>query len=244
MQKIKIIVNGAHGRMGQETVQAVQDDHELELVATCDHGDNLAEKIQQTNADVVVDFTTPAAVFENTRTIIAANAHPIIGTTGLIPEQITELQQFAFEKKCGGIIAPNFSIGAVLMMRFAAEAARYLPHAEIIEFHHDGKKDAPSGTAMKTAAMIAAERKENPVDPTEKELLPGARGGKQNNIAIHSIRLPGFVAHQEVIFGGKNETLTIRHDSIHRNAFMPGVIFACKKVLSLNELIYGLEKLL
>ncbi|MGE3920810.1 MAG: 4-hydroxy-tetrahydrodipicolinate reductase, partial [Gammaproteobacteria bacterium] len=170
--------------------------------------------------------------------------HPVIGTTGLLAEQIQALQQMANEKKMGGIIAPNFSIGAALMMKFAAEAVEFLPQVEIIELHHDGKKDAPSGTAIKTAELINAKRKTIPAKKHSEELFPGSRGANVNQIHIHSIRLPGFIAHQEVIFGGHNETLTIRHDSIHRSAFMPGVILACKKVIHLNHLVYGLDHLL
>lgn len=242
--KIRVIVNGAHGRMGQETVKAIQDDPAFSLVAQLDHHDDLAKKIHETKADVVIDFTTPTAVYKNARIIIEANVHPVIGTTGLSAQQIAELQELSQGKKIGGIIAPNFSIGAVLLMKYAAETARYFPHVEIIELHHDAKKDAPSGTALKTAEMIAENRREIPKDKTEQEILPGSRGGIKNDIHIHSVRLPGFVAHEEVIFGGNNETLTLRHDSIHRSAFMPGVILACKKVMELDSLVYGLEKLL
>ena len=144
----------------------------------------------------------------------------------------------------GGLIVPNFAIGAVLMMKFSKEAAKYLPNAEVIELHHDGKLDAPSGTAIKTANMISEIRNSfsNPI--SEKEIIPGSRGGSSQGVKIHSIRLPGLIAHQEVIFGGQSQTLTIRHDSFHRESFMPGVCLACKKVLSLKELVYGLEELL
>ena len=156
-----------------------------------------------------------------------------------------ELQKLCAQAGLGGLIAPNFAIGAVLMMKFAKEAIRYMPNVEIIELHHDRKADAPSGTAIKTLNMLAEARKQKP-DPIvdEKEILPGARGAQSEGIHVHSIRLPGLVAHQEVIFGGKSETLTLRHDSIHRESFMPGVCFGCKKVIELKELIYGLENLL
>ncbi len=224
---IRVLVNGANGKMGQEVVKAIQQDKELNLAGTAGKNDNLAEKIKSTQAQVVVDFTVAGSGFKNTQTIIEAGAHPVIGTTGFSLEQIDALQKIAATKKLGGIVAPNFSPGAVLMMQFSETAARYFPHVEIIEMHHDGKKDAPSGTSRKTADMIA--------DVLNK---------KSSAIPIHSVRLPGLVAHQLVVFGGHGETLTIRHDSVNRECFMPGVILACKKVVLLKELVYGLEKIL
>ena len=168
----------------------------------------------------------------------------MIGTSGLLPEQVKELQDLAHQKNIGGIIAPNFAIGAVLMMKFASEAARFMPDVEILELHHEKKADAPSGTAIKTAALIAESRNNIPEPIEEKEILTGARGARANEVPVHSVRLPGKVAHQEVIFGGKSQTLTIRHDSIHRDSFMPGVCLACKKVMDLDELVYGLEHIL
>lgn len=244
MEQIRVIVNGSKGRMGQETVKAVSNDPQLKLVAQCGRQDDLAKIIAETHADVVVDFTTPSSVYQNARTIIAANARPVIGTTGLSPEQICELKQLAKANNLSGIIAPTFSLGVVMMMKFAREAANHFPDVEIIELHHDNKKDAPSGTAIKTAEIISESRHEIPVDKTENEIIAGARGAIKNNIHIHSIRLPGLVAHQEIIFGGHCETLTIRHDSIHRESFMPGVLLACKKVMALHELVYGMEYLI
>lgn len=241
---IRILVNGAHGRMGQEVVNAVKNDAALELVASCDKNDNLLQSINDSRADIVVDFTTPNAAFENTLTIIESNACPVIGTTGLAATQIAELTKRCNAKNKGGIIAPNFSIGAVLMMQFAKQAAKYLPHVEIIELHHPGKLDAPSGTAIKTAELIAEQRQQITPHKTEKENIPGSRGACFENIPIHAVRLPGLVASQQVIFGGTGETLTISHNTIHREAFMPGVILACKKVQSLSQLVYGLEHLL
>ncbi|MGK5095495.1 4-hydroxy-tetrahydrodipicolinate reductase [Deltaproteobacteria bacterium TL4] len=241
---MRVLVNGAKGRMGQETVKAITADVELELVAQTDLENNLSETIKETGAQVVVDFTTASSSYENTKLILESGARPVIGTSGLLPEQIKELQELCLQKNSGGLIAPNFAIGAVLMMKFAKEAARYLPHVEIIELHHDRKADAPSGTALKTADMIAESRQYTPQPLEEKELLAGARGAKAQNIHIHSIRLPGLVAHQEVLFGGQSQTLSIRHDSIHRDSFMPGVCLACKKVMKLRELVYGLENLL
>lgn len=244
MTAIRVLVNGAKGRMGQEVVKAVESEEGLTLVGQSDLGDDLAKLIAEKNAQVVVDFTTSEAAFENTKSIIAAGVHPLIGTSGLLPDQVKELQELCAEKALGGLIAPNFAIGAVLMMKFAKEAVRYFPHVEIIELHHNRKADAPSGTAIKTLDMLVTAREAVPSSCDEKEILPGARGANSEEIRIHSVRLPGLVAHQEVLFGGISETLTIRHDSIHRESFMSGVCLGCKKVIELNELIYGLEHLL
>lgn len=240
----KILINGASGRMGQEAVKAIQNDSELTLVAQTGRADNLAEKIKSSGAEIVIDFTSPQSAFENTLTIINAGAHPVIGTTGIKPEQIKQLQKLAAEKKLGGIIAPNFCIGAVLMMQFAQTAARYYNDVEIIESHHTGKLDAPSGTAVKTAEMIAKNRKAEPERKSIHENITGSRGALYQGVPIHAIRLPGFVASQDVIFGGLGETLSIRHNTINRESFMPGVILACKKVPQLSELVYGLENIL
>ncbi len=242
---IRVLVNGAKGRMGQEVVKAVLADSELELVAQTDSEDDLRAEILKNKAEVVVDFTTAASGFKNTKIIIEAGARPVIGTSGFKEDDVKKLQVLAAEKKISGVIAPNFAIGAVLMMKFAQEAAKYLPDVEIIETHHDGKVDSPSGTAIRTAELISQTRAKIPTAVKEEvALIPGARGAKHNNITIHSVRLPGFVAHQEVIFGGKAQALTIRHDSNHRESFMPGVCLACKEVLKHSELYYGLEHLL
>ena len=241
---IRVLVNGAKGRMGQETVKAIMAEDGLELVAEVDIGEDLSQKIVESNAQVVVDFTTASVAYENSKLIIEAGAFPVIGTSGFLPEQVAELQELCEQRQLGGIIAPNFAIGAVLMIKFAKEAVRYLPHVEIIELHHNLKADAPSGTAVKTASAIAEARELIPEKSFEKEILPGARGANAQDIRIHSIRLPGLVAHQEVLFGGKSELLTIRHDSMHRESFMPGVCLACKKVISLKSLVYGLEHIL
>lgn len=236
---ITVIVNGANGRMGQETVAAIQADPELSLVGALTHADDLADKLRTLKPDVVVDFTTPQSVFHNTKTIIDAGIRPVIGTSGLTIPQITELQDLCERQRLGGIIAPNFSIGAILMMRMAQLAAPYFPDAEIIEYHHTGKKDAPSGTALKTAQLIGEYRKGTPV-----EKQGASRGVEEAGVTIHSVRLPGFVAAQTVIFGGDEETLTIEHHSTHRKSFMPGVRLACKKVMSLHAMVYGLDQLL
>lgn len=241
---IRVIVNGADGKMGRETVKAVERDEELELVGKTDGRDDLAKVIAETKANVVVDFTVASAGFNNASIIIGAGAHPVIGTTGFLPDQIQELQKRCAKQKLGGIIAPNFSISAVLMMRFAKQAAHYYPHAEIIEMHHTGKEDSPSGTSIKTAEMIAAGRTELiPIKKT-RETIHGARGANYEEVAIHSVRLPGLVAHQAVLFGGRGETLTIKHDSLHRECYMPGVRLACKKVMEIDHLVYGLDNFL
>lgn len=221
---IRVIINGATGKMGIPTIEAVKSDPELKCVAMLSSKDNLALAIREQSPDVVIDLTTPNSVFENTRAIIEAGVHPVIGTSGLTDVQISELQAISAEKKLGGIIAPNFSIGAILMMRAAKMCAEYLSECEIIEYHHKQKKDAPSGTALKTQNMIK----------------------NQNNTSppIHSIRLPGLLAHQQVIFGSPGETLTIQHDTNNRECFMPGIILSCKKVMTLDSLIYGLEQII
>ena len=242
---IRVLVNGAAGKMGRQVVEAVGEDPELELAGQIDLGEDLAKEIGAVQARVVVDFTHPGSAFGNARTIIEAGAHPVVGTTGFKDEEIEQLQAMCTERKLGGVIAPNFAIGAVLMMRFAAEASRYLPHVEIIELHHDAKAEAPSGTAIKTAQAIAAVRPHAPPPKVqETELGPGARGTKIYPVPIHSVRLPGHVAHQETILAGLGETLRIRHDSINRECFMPGVLLAAKKVVELKQLYYGLEHLL
>lgn len=244
MKKIKVAINGAHGKMGAQAVDAVNEDHELELVGALEKSDNLGNTILDAKADVVIDFTTAEFAYENTKTIIELGAHPVIGTTGFNPAQIQELTDMCADLKRGAIIAPNFSIGALLMMRMAKECVQYFPHVEIIEMHHDRKADAPSGTSIKTAELIAENRVTPEAKVDEKELIDGARGGSCNDIPVHSVRLPGLVAHQQVIFGGTGETLNIKHDTINRSAFMPGVVLSCKKVIGLNSLVYGLENLL
>lgn len=242
---IKVLINGAGGRMGQAAVDTISKESDLELVGQAHRGDDLMAMIKASRAEVVLDLTAASAVYENVTTIIAANAHPVIGTSGLMPQQVKELQQRCAEKQLGGIIAPNFSIGAVLMMRFAQMAAPYFSQVEIIEMHHTGKEDAPSGTAIKTAEMIASAREKAAAPKSSvREIIPGSRGALVNNVPIHALRIPGVVATQEVIFGGQGETLSIKDAAINRDAYMPGICFACRKVVSLKELIYGLDQLL
>jgi 4-hydroxy-tetrahydrodipicolinate reductase len=239
---ISVLVNGAAGRMGQAAVQAINAHDKLQLAGLANSGDVLSDVIKTQQPDVVLDFTSAASVLANAKMIIDCGVHPVIGTSGLLPDDVRALQQLCAAKKLGGIIAPNFCIGAVLMMRFAKEAAKYYPHAEIIELHHDKKKDAPSGTAIKTAEIIANVRPNDYQRGTET--IAGARGADLQNVPIHSVRLPGLLAHQEVLFGSAGELLTIRHDSFSREAYMPGVCFACEQVVGLTELVYGLEHLL
>lgn len=261
---VKVLVSGAKGRMGQAVVKAVLEDEELSLVGAVDVSEGgdagemvglsrigvnvtrgLEETIDATRPDVMVDFTRPDAVLENVSTALRKKVSPVVGTTGLSEEDRETIRRLAEENETPAFIAPNFAIGAVLMMKMAVEAARYLPNVEIIELHHDKKLDAPSGTATETAKMIMAVRGEmRQGHPDEVEKLSGARGADIGGIHIHSVRLPGYVAHQEVIFGGLGQTLSIRHDSIDRESFMPGVVLACKKVRGLSGLVTGLQNLL
>ena len=195
--------------------------------------------------DVLVDFSPGAAAVDHARAAIASGISTVIGGTGLTTEQINKLSALCDARGIGAVIAPNFAIGAVLMMEFARQAARYLSHAEIIELHHDRKRDAPSGTALRTAALIAQTRGQPPAPAVHgEETVTGARGGRADGVHVHSVRLPGLVAHQEVIFGGPGQTLTIRHDSVNEESFMPGLLLAVRRVRALPGLVYGLEKLL
>ncbi len=266
MEKIKVFVSGAAGKMGREVVKAVLADKELQLVGGSDakyHGADMgqiaglsdigvrlsgvlsSQTLIASEAQVMIDFTNPQSVLTNGKIALECGVRPVIGTTGLSEEEIAELHILAETTQMGAFIAPNFAIGAILMMKFAQEAARYFPHLEIIELHHDQKLDAPSGTALKTAEMIAAVR---PIftqgHVNEYEKLPGARGGDYQGFRIHSVRLPGLIAHQEVIFGGLGQSLTIRHDAFSRETYMPGIVLAIKKVINLNGLVVGLENLL
>ena len=260
----KVLVNGACGRMGRAVLKAVTDDAELTLVGAvditggADSGElagtakngvlvetDLATALERLHPDVMIDFTRPDVVYANVLTALAHKVSPVVGTTGLSEEQKTAIKAAAEENDTPAFIAPNFAIGAVLMMLMSRQAAKYMPHVEIIELHHDNKLDAPSGTALQTAELIKEARASvRQGHPDEKEKLPGARGAEVDGMRIHSVRLPGFVAHQEVIFGGLGQTLTIRHDSLNRESFMPGVVLAAKKVRGLASLTVGLDKLL
>ncbi len=264
---IRVAVCGALGKMGREVVKTVLTDSDLKLAGVVDpHSRNetlneifgptpiqgmrfdrsLKELLAREKPAVCVDFTHPDVVFENAMAIIEAGCRPVIGTTGLNPEQLAQIDTALRKQGIGGMVVPNFAIGAVLMMKFAQEAAKYFDHAEIIELHHNKKADAPSGTAIKTAELMRETlAKFGATNAPEKETIPGARGANgPADIHIHSVRLPGYVAHQEVLLGGPGQILTIRHDSLDRISFMPGVALAVKKSLDLNGLVYGLEHIL
>lgn len=247
-KQIRVAVAGAKGRMGQEVVKMLGQDAELLYTGELDtRGDeeSIRTQLAEMSPDVLVDFTTPHSVYRHLEICLQYGVRPVVGTTGLTPEQLQELTKRYEDVGLGGIIAPNFAIGAILCMKFSAMAAKYMPHVEIIELHHDRKLDSPSGTALKTAEMIAAVREEiQQGHPEEQETIPGARGAEYHGFRIHSVRLPGMVAHQEVLFGATGQTLSIRHDSINRESFMPGVNMAIKAVMNLSGLIYGLENLI
>jgi 4-hydroxy-tetrahydrodipicolinate reductase len=242
---IKVGVLGANGRMGSEVVKAVSSAQGLDLVATLDVGDSL-EKLVTLGAEVVVDFTTPDAVMGNLDFLIKAGINVIVGTTGFDEKRIEKIQSLLKDHPAVGVlIAPNFAIGAVLMMEFAEKAARYFESAEIIELHHPDKVDAPSGTASRTAQLMSQARKNaglSKMPDATTTSIDGARGAIVGDIPVHSVRARGLVAHQEVIFGGLGETLTIRHDSLDRAGFMPGVILGIRKIIENPGLIHGLEK--
>ncbi len=265
MAATRVLVIGAAGRMGREVVRAVQAEAELELcggVEVAAVGQDIGElagigplglplsadleaTLRTVRPEVAVVFTSPAATAPTLRTLLANRVAPVVGSTGWY-DLLPEFEQSTRETGVPMFVAPNFAIGAALMMKFAQQAAQYLDHVEIIELHHDRKVDAPSGTAEWTARLIAESRAGRPMQaaPTARFNLPGVRGGSHQGIVIHSVRLPGFVAHQEIIFGGLGQVLTIRHDSTDRTSFMPGVVLACRRVRSLAGLTVGLEQLL
>jgi 4-hydroxy-tetrahydrodipicolinate reductase len=251
---IRVAVFGAAGRMGREVCRTVAAADDLELVAAVDphHSGEVEEvrvvadaaAIETARPEVAIDFTQPDAVMGNARWCLAHGVHVVIGTTGLQPDDVDELARLAAADDANAIVAPNFAIGAVLMMRFAEQAAKLLGAAEIVELHHDGKKDAPSGTALTTARRIAAARGGSWTGPGGDDAHPGARGTEVDGVRIHAVRLPGLLAHQEVILGGPGQTLTIRHDSTDRSSFMPGVLMAVRAVGDRPGLTIGLDPLL
>lgn len=248
---IKVAVCGALGKMGQEVVQAVTECPETELVAKIDIAStemyhHIEDAARVTDIDVLVDFTQPKSIFENAKYCLNNGIKIVIGTTGLTDEQIEELKKLSQEKNTGCLIAPNFSTGAVLMMMFAKQAAKYFDNAEIIELHHNQKKDAPSGTAIKTAAMMAEVKDDFAKNNCpETETIEGARGGTSySNIHIHSVRMPGYIASQEVIFGSSGQIMTIRHDSMDRKCYMQGVLLAVKHIAKNNDFVYGLDNIM
>ena len=242
---IRVGVLGARGRMGAEVVKAVTNASDLDLVAQLDLGDSLDQLITS-GAQVVVDFTTPDSVMKNLEFLIQNDIHAVVGTTGFDSARIDSLsKELSKHPKVGVLIAPNFAIGAVLMMEFAEKAARYFESAEIVEMHHPAKVDAPSGTAARTAELMTQARKDSKkgaMPDATKQSLDGARGSKVGDIPIHSIRAQGLVAHQEVLLGGIGETLTIRHDSLDRAGFMPGVLLGVRSVINHPGLTHGLDK--
>jgi 4-hydroxy-tetrahydrodipicolinate reductase len=235
----RVAVVGAHGRMGSATCEAVAGDPDLELVARIGSDDAL-ETVVAAGAAVAVEFTTPATVRDNTAWLLEQGVHVVVGTSGLSDDDLAGLDKLTGAAHC--MVVPNFAIGAVLMMRLAEQVAAHLPRAEIIEAHHEGKVDAPSGTALRTAARIAAGRRAQVTVPGP--LGHAARGLRTDDVAVHSVRLPGVVASQSVIFGGLGQTLTIRHDSIDRRSFMPGVLMAVKAIADHPGLTVGLDALL
>lgn len=255
---VKVLVAGFNGAMGQKVVDLVQRTPGFELVAGYDPaaptdkskilGNNIpifrSLSEIQTNAEIWIDFTIPTAAFTNAKFAIEHQIAPIVGTTGMGESAQQQLVSLSLEKHCGGIIAPNFGLSAVLLMKFAAEASQYFADADVIEMHHPDKIDAPSGTALQTAQMIAANRQNEPVQINHEESLPHVLGGEYQGVKIHSIRLPGYIAHEQVLFGGRGEALTIRQDSFDRESFMGGVKVAMQKVLKLDHLVIGLDKIL
>jgi 4-hydroxy-tetrahydrodipicolinate reductase len=244
---IKVGVLGAKGKMGAQTVSTINAATDLELVAALDLGDSI-ESLKTSGAEVVVDFTHPDSVMANLEFAINNGINVVVGTTGFDSARLAKVKELlAKNAKVGALIAPNFGLGAVLMMQFAAQAAKHFESVEIIELHHPNKADAPSGTATRTAELITDARKaakRAPMPDGTTSALPGARGAKVGDVAIHSVRLRGLVAHQEVILGDQGETLSIRHDSIDRTGFMPGVLLAIRKVGSRPGLTFGLENFL
>lgn len=263
MDRIRVVINGAAGRMGTEVLKAVCADGQLAAVGAVDVAANSAElalpygsasipystdlksMLQRTKPDVMVDFTTHAVTMPSARLAIGAGVRVVIGTTGQSAEELDDIAKLCSDNGIGAFVAANFSLGAVLMMHLSRIAARYFDYAEIIELHHEKKLDSPSGTSLATAkAMVEAHQGPFKRTESQKETLAGTRGGDYQGVSLHSVRLLGQLAHQEVIFGSLGQTLKIRHDSISRESFMPGVIMAVKEVMKMDRLVIGLEKIL
>ncbi|MEA5452771.1 4-hydroxy-tetrahydrodipicolinate reductase [Leptolyngbya sp. CCNP1308] len=268
---IPVVVNGAYGKMGREVIKAIDQAEDITLVGAIGRnpelmGQDIGEVIgykplevpvmndleatlvaaQSEGLAVMVDLSHPDSVYESVRAAIAYGVRPVVGTTGLSNAQIRDLAEFADKASIGCLIVPNFSIGVVLMQQAAQQAAQYFDHVEIIELHHNQKADAPSGTAVQTAQMLAeAQKSFNAPLVKETETMPGARGGTTaEGINIHSVRLPGLIAHQEILFGSPGQLYTLRHDTSDRASFMPGVLLCIRRVMALKSLIYGLDKVL
>ncbi|MFN0058093.1 MAG: 4-hydroxy-tetrahydrodipicolinate reductase [Planctomycetota bacterium] len=223
---LRVAVVGAAGKMGTATVRALASAPDLDLVAKVGRADNLRDVLRRARAEIAIDFTTPEVVEQHLDCYLAERVRPVVGTTGLSESALARILAAGRELKLGGVIAPNFSLGAALMVQLATQAARYLSEVEIVEYHHPLKKDAPSGTALRT----------------KESLLTALPAGSR--CPVHSVRLSGFLAHQEVILGGRGERLTIRHDALDRDCYMTGLLFSVRAVMEHNEIIYGLEKLL
>ncbi|MFT4413072.1 4-hydroxy-tetrahydrodipicolinate reductase [Fredinandcohnia humi] len=264
MEQIKIVIAGPRGRMGKEAVALVENTEHFTLVGVIDRINNgkvlhevegftsnapiysdILMCFQETKPDVLIDLTTPETGKFHTEIAITHGVRPVVGTTGFTKEELDRLSAMAQERQLGAIIAPNFAVGAVLMMKFSQMAAKYFQDIEIIELHHDQKLDAPSGTAVKTAELLSTVRDaKKQGHPDEKETIAGARGADYDGIRIHSVRLPGLIAHQEVMFGGNGQMLSIRHDSFNRTSFMSGVKLSVETVMKLDLLVYGLENII
>lgn len=245
--KLKVGVLGARGKVGEQVCRAVEAAEDMTLVAAIDADDDI-NSLVTAGADAVVDFTHPDVVMDNLEFAISHGIHAVVGTTGFDDFRLEQLRAWLGQngetRRTGVLVAPNFSIGAILMMRFAAEASSFYESVEIVELHHPDKADAPSGTARRTASLIATARKEagnGPVPDATSTALDGARGADVDGIRVHSLRIRGLVAHQEVILGGPGETLTIRHDSMDRVSFMPGVLLGLRKISTSPGLTVGLE---
>lgn len=263
MKQITVAVHGALGKVGREIVAGVSHDPDLSLIGAVDVqatgayldlpdsapkvplAKDIGSLLQSCHPQVIVDFTIAEAAVAAARTALKQRVNMVIGTTGISDSELKELEQLAKANKVGVVVAPNFALGAVVLMYLAKIAAKYFDHAEIIELHHNQKVDAPSGTALATArGMLQARGRAFVQAPTRKENLSGTRGGQVEGITIHSVRLPGLVASEEVVFGGQGQTLTLRHDTINRECYIPGVIVAIKEVVNLKGLVLGLEELL
>ncbi|GGV59798.1 4-hydroxy-tetrahydrodipicolinate reductase [Streptomyces longisporoflavus] len=247
MSKLRVAVIGAKGRIGSEAVRAVEAADDLELVAALGRGDSL-DTLVETGARVVVELTNPDSVMGNLDFCVRHGIHAVVGTTGWTDDRVAQLETaLAASPETGVLIAPNFSIGAVLTMKFAQIAAPYFESVEVVELHHPNKADAPSGTATRTAQLIAEARREAgsaPQPDATATALDGARGADVDGVPVHSVRLRGLLAHQEVLLGGEGETLTVRHDSLHHSSFMPGILLGVRRVVSTPGLTFGLEHFL
>jgi len=243
---IRVCLTGYRGKVGGILAAAFQGESDIDYVGGVTRGDDLASFLHEKRPQALVDFTRPSEAMHNALAAVAAGAAPVVGTTGLSAADLDKLETACAQKKIGGIVAPNFAVGAVLMMHLADIAAPHFDAAEVIELHHAGKLDAPSGTALSTARRLAARRKDKPFAhrKAEKETLPGTRGGEEGGVAVHSVRLPGFVADQEVIFGLPGQTLTIAHRTTSREAYVPGVLLAIRRVTAEPRFYRGLDELL